>query len=85
MSWQRVASNDISTQRMKVPGGWLYMVRPIGSGVALEFVPAVDAPATAEVTEEVVDAAWDAYAASGGDGSMRAAIEAADRARGLRP
>jgi hypothetical protein len=50
-----------------------------------QILALLDAPGTAEVTEEVVDAAWDAYAASGGSGSMRAAIEAADRARGLRP
>jgi hypothetical protein len=55
----------------------------------LALLDAVDAPGTAEVTvtDGVVDRAWDAYAnvRTGSQAAMRAAIEAADRARGLRP
>ena len=52
-----------------------------------EILALLAAPApSVEVTESVLDAAWAAYddAASTGRDSMRAAIEAADRARGLR-
>ena len=86
------------TQRLKVPGGWIYKVwernldgdQPQDT-LAAVFVPVLDAPVTAEVTEAAVEAACAAYETANGRGAilsrrdMHPAIEAADRARGLRP
>ena len=37
-TWEPV-DKDINTDRMAVPGGWLYLYRGVGIGAAMVFVP----------------------------------------------
>jgi hypothetical protein len=92
IGWIRITSDGTGAlDRMQVPGGWLYLsLSEDRRERALTFVPAVDAPGTAEVTVtgDAAAAALGRLWAEGFDVPRAVvvdAIEAADRARRLRP
>ena len=97
IGWIRITSDGTGAlDRIQVPGGWLYLsLSEDRRERAMTFVPAPAEPApTVEVTEAAAHAALCVYHDEPADDmvwsagrldEMRAAIEAANRARGLRP